>query len=239
MDASLLKPLDASAFSELIPLFPLPNAVMLPGTVLPLHVFEERYRVMTRDALQGSRLIAMALLQPGYEATYHTPRAAIHSTVCVGRILREERLPDGRYNFLLHGLGRARVMREDTQRPYRRGLLEPVHATPMLPEEEAAARRRIRAILSAPPFEETAREGRWLDLFQCPDFCFSDLIDVLVAALLPCPDEKQKFLAEPSTSRRAQFLCSTLSALSAEADVPCEAARPARTRSWPPTFSAN
>jgi len=53
-----------------IPVFPLPDLVFFPHATLPLHIFEPRYREMTEDALRGDRLIAMALLKPGWERAY-------------------------------------------------------------------------------------------------------------------------------------------------------------------------
>src|SRR5215217_8938156 len=91
-----------------VPLFPLPNVVLFPAAVLPLHIFEERYKAMTADALRGERRVAMALLRPGWEKSYYG-RAAIEPVVCVGRILSHEKLVDGKYNFLLQGTLRARV----------------------------------------------------------------------------------------------------------------------------------
>src|SRR5436189_3401156 len=83
-----------------VPLFPLPNVVLFPRAVLPLHIFEERYKVMTADALAGRRRVAMALLKPGWEKNYYG-RPAIDPVVCVGEILTHEQFPDGKYNFLL------------------------------------------------------------------------------------------------------------------------------------------
>src|SRR5437016_14443168 len=84
----------AAALFESVPLFPLPNVVLFPRAVLPLHIFEERYLVMTADALRRDRLIAMALLKPGWERDYYsTP--TIEPVVCVGQILMHEQLPDG------------------------------------------------------------------------------------------------------------------------------------------------
>src|SRR5438093_6138151 len=90
-----------------VPLFPLPNVVLFPQAVLPLHIFEERYKAMTADALSGDRVIAMALLRPGWEKSYYA-RPDIEPVVCAGRILSHEKLPDGKYNFLLQGVVRAR-----------------------------------------------------------------------------------------------------------------------------------
>ena len=64
-----LSPPDPRAL-EALPIFPLPNCVLLPGGLLPLHVFEPRYRELTRDCLAGDQLMAVARLRPGYESTY-------------------------------------------------------------------------------------------------------------------------------------------------------------------------
>src|SRR3954451_1252177 len=89
-----------------VPLFPLPNVVLFPRAVLPLHIFEERYRAMIADALNGQRQIAMALLKPGWERDYYS-RPEIEPIVCVGQILTHEQLGDGNYNLLLQGSVRA------------------------------------------------------------------------------------------------------------------------------------
>src|SRR5437763_16029642 len=87
-------PLDLSA----VPIFPLPNVVLFPHVILPLHIFEERYKQMTADALTGPRQIAMALLKPGWEKDYYQ-RPGIEPVVCVGTIVSHEMMPDGKYNF--------------------------------------------------------------------------------------------------------------------------------------------
>src|SRR5262249_20115118 len=92
-------------------LFPLPNLVFFPYSLQPLHIFEPRYRQMTADALNGDRLIAMALLKPGWEKFYDTG-AALHPIACLGRIVADQLLPDGRYNLLLRGLSRVRIVEE-------------------------------------------------------------------------------------------------------------------------------
>jgi hypothetical protein len=114
---------DLASFSGRAPIFPLPNLVLYPGVVLPLHIFEERYREMTRAALAGERLIAMATLRPGWEPDYHAS-PEIFPTVGLGRILQEQALDDGRFNLVVRGVGRAKVLEEDRSRPYRVGRLE-------------------------------------------------------------------------------------------------------------------
>src|SRR5437016_3246424 len=115
----------AAALFESVPLFPLPNVVLFPRAVLPLHIFEERYKQMTADALAGDGLVAMALLRLGWEKSYYG-RPAIEPVVCVGRILSHEKLADGKYNFLLQGQTRARIVREHGERSYRLAELSPL-----------------------------------------------------------------------------------------------------------------
>src|SRR6266446_3205239 len=98
-----------SKFAGTARLFPLPNMVLFPHVVQPLHIFEPRYRQLMADALAGDRLITMALLKPGWEEEYHK-QPPIHAGVCIGKIAQEERLSDGRYNLLVHGVARAHIL---------------------------------------------------------------------------------------------------------------------------------
>jgi Lon protease-like protein len=98
-----------------VPIFPLPNVVLFPSTLLPLHIFEPRYRAMVTDALEGERLIGMVMLRPGWEADYeHAP--AVYPIGCAGFITHAERLGDGRYNIMLRGLEKFRITGERTAR---------------------------------------------------------------------------------------------------------------------------
>src|SRR3954468_5096702 len=103
--------LDPIQFDREIALFPLPNCVLFPGVVQPLHIFEPRYREMLREALAGQSAIGMALLMPGWEQDYYGC-PAIHRRLCVGRVIAHEQLADGKYNLLLQGVMRADVVSE-------------------------------------------------------------------------------------------------------------------------------
>src|ERR1019366_9533561 len=92
-------------------LFPLPNLVFFPHVMQPLHIFEPRYREMTADALAGDRFIALVLPAPGWEDDYDGA-PALHSIGCLGRIVAEQKLEDGRYNILLRGFARIRILKE-------------------------------------------------------------------------------------------------------------------------------
>jgi uncharacterized protein len=113
-----LTPPDSKAL-EALPIFPLPNCVLLPGGLLPLHVFEPRYRELTRDSLGSHQLMAVARLRPGYETTYYG-RPPVYERCGVGRIICSEELPDGRFALLLRGVARIEIARElPPERAYR------------------------------------------------------------------------------------------------------------------------
>jgi Lon protease-like protein len=92
-----------------VPIFPLPNTVFFPRAKLPLHIFEPRYRQMVADALAGERLIVVVLLKPGWEDEYYE-NPPVHDTATLGTIEEHELLPDGRYNILLQGVERVRLV---------------------------------------------------------------------------------------------------------------------------------
>src|SRR4051812_468966 len=138
---------DLNPFSA-VPLFPLPSVVLLPRAVLPLHIFEERYKTMTAAALRGDRQLAMALLRPGWERDYyHKPE--IEPIVCIGTILTYEKLPDGKYNFLLQGHTRARVVQEISGKPYRMVTLQPILETEVMDIDLEDDRRRLAGMFDA------------------------------------------------------------------------------------------
>src|SRR5882724_1016968 len=98
-------------FKGMARLFPLPNLVCFPQVVQPLHIFEPRYRAMTADALDGDKRIALVLPKPGWEADYEG-RPAVHRVACLGKIVADQKLADGRYNLLLRGTTRIRIVEE-------------------------------------------------------------------------------------------------------------------------------
>lgn len=102
---------------DALPVFPLPNAVLLPGMVLPLNVFEPRYLELVDHVVDGGQHIGVPLLRPGYEANYDA-RPEVESTFGIGRVVSHQRLPDGRRFIRLEGLGRVRSI----------GELKPRHA---------------------------------------------------------------------------------------------------------------
>ena len=99
-----------------IPIFPLPNVVLFPGVFLPLHIFEPRYREMVKDAVDGAGRIAM--IQP--HRIDDDNQAPLYPVGCVGEVVGVEELDDGRYNIVLLGSNRFRLVKEaDVDAPYR------------------------------------------------------------------------------------------------------------------------
>ena len=113
-----------------IPLFPLPNVVLFPNVFLPLHIFEPRYRAMVSDALKSERIIGMVLLQPGWDADY-LGRPRIYQIGCAGLMTHVDPLEGGRYNIILRGLEKFRILGEvePADRPYRRARIEGIEET--------------------------------------------------------------------------------------------------------------
>jgi Lon protease-like protein len=113
---------ELEAACEAMPLFPLPGAVFLPHTLLPLHVFEDRYRRLVTDTLSAEGYLAIPRLQPGWESNYEGS-PPLFKVAGFGKIIRHQVLPDGRYNLVILGLGRMLVDGElPTDTPYRIGF---------------------------------------------------------------------------------------------------------------------
>ena len=129
----------------MIPIFPLPNVVLFPNIFLPLHIFEPRYREMVRDALTGDRTIGMVLLRdPVDTAPDRAP--AVYPVGCAGVISHCEPLDDCRYNIVLRGLHKFRILEEDRSRSYRRARIE-ILAEPEAPDGLREARQRVERFL--------------------------------------------------------------------------------------------
>jgi Lon protease-like protein len=188
-------------------LFPLPNLVLFPHVMQPLHVFEPRYREMLEDALAGDGLIATALLAPGWQPDYDG-RPPLRPMACLGRITSHHRLQDGTYNVLLLGLCRVRLLDELTPaKSFREAKVE-ICADCYPPEQAAelpALRRRLRqAFLKIIPMLPEAQEQ--LDQLLGSSLPLGILTDVIGYMLDIDIAAKQALLAECNVHRRAELL---------------------------------
>jgi uncharacterized protein len=189
-----------------IPLFPLPNVVLFPNVFLPLHVFEDRYRDMVADALAEDRIIGMVLLRPGWEQDYEG-RPAIYPVGCAGLITHAERLGDGRYNIVLQGLEKFRILDEDDSRPYRLARVDGIEDVPANGDdrdEMRLARRRLEALLVPQP------KGRGTDTRVPASMGDEDLVNALAQYLELEPVEKQALLERDGLLARCRSLIELL-----------------------------
>jgi uncharacterized protein len=190
---------------SIIPIFPLPNAVLFPGVSMPLHIFEPRYRAMVRDALVGERLIGMTLLKPGFEAEYER-RPPIYPIGCAGLITHAEPLSDGRFNIVLQGLERFRVTGEDHSRPYRLAYIDRLDAA--IPSANAVDVRSLRQRLESLILPMVERAGGEMSI--PPSMGDADLIHALAQYLDLEPIEKQALLECDGLVARATALADLL-----------------------------
>ncbi|RUL84891.1 LON peptidase substrate-binding domain-containing protein [Tautonia sociabilis] len=185
-------------------LFPLPDVVLFPHCVLPLHIFEPRYRQMTEDALASDRLIAMVQIRDGADGNA-TADPPIDSVACLGRIFDHHRLEDGRYNLLLVGLKRVRLICElETDRLYRKARVEPLEDVyPDEPIEEL--RDELISLFRQTCHREGRVEPEIARLLEAP-VPTGVLTDLLGHYLELSPALKRNFLAEYRVERRARSL---------------------------------
>jgi Lon protease-like protein len=223
---------DLRHFRNVCRLFPLPGVVLFPHAVLPLHIFEPRYRQMTEDALAGDKLVTIVQLRPD-DPSGDPQRPAIEAIGCLGRIVQHERLPDGRFNFLLVGRKRVRLIRElPSTRPYRQAeaqILEDRYPQAPLEPLRQELITRFRA--------QTRREGNLdPDMAQLleTNLALGILTDLVAHALGLPPAIKQALLDDCCVDRRAQCLIAILVQLAGRPDEPPDAGRP-----FPPAFSLN
>ncbi len=187
-----------------IPIFPLPNVVLFPNVFLPLHIFEPRYRAMVADALDGDRMIGMVLLRPGWESDYEG-RPPVFPIGCAGLITHHEQLPDGRYNIILRGLQKFRILGEESGNSYRAARIDTIDE-PLGGEQDEvrAARRRLEALLVPQP------SGRGHDPKVPPSMGDEDLINALAQYMELEPLEKQALLERDGLLARCRSLIELL-----------------------------
>jgi Lon protease-like protein len=211
--------------SDLLPIFPLPNVVLFPNVFLPLHIFEPRYRDMVADAVATDRLIGMVLLRTSWErdsargprereraseserrwrpaSREDVGRPPVYPIGCSGVMTHVDRLPDGRYNIVLRGLERFRIVEEDQTKSYRRAVIEPLLERPLGPDDRAVV-RHVRSKLEA-LLESTA------DPRTAAAMGDEDLVNALAQYLDFEPLEKLALLEYDSLRTRAEALVELL-----------------------------
>lgn len=189
-----------------VPLFPLPDTVFFPHTILPLHVFEPRYKAMVSDALDGDNLIGVVQLRPGWHEDYFDA-PQLYKILSVGTITEVDRWDDGRYDIVLTGVYRTRIMAEIEGLPYRRAEVE-VLPDIMQPGREREVTDVHELLINI--FEKLSA-ALPSDLAILPGTDVSSLspgalTDVMASLLVNDPYERQSLLAETDVARRQQLL---------------------------------
>ena len=195
----------------IVPIFPLPDVTFFPHTLMPLHVFEARYRAMVIDALERDRRLVVVKLRPGYEASY-AGKPAVHAVAGLGEMVSCERLATGRYNILLRGECRVRLEQElpsDTlYRVVRARRLDDVESS----GDASAALARIRAACKA-LLEALQRPADLLDTALADGQAAAVIADRVAAAVLPDADLRQSLLETLDTASRVTRVADAVESL--------------------------
>jgi hypothetical protein len=181
---------------DALPLFPLPDVLLYPEAVLPLHLFEPRYRQMLADMVRaGEDRLVIAALRPGYEPNYFAA-PPVYDVGGVGRLMKCHRLADGRWNVVLQGERRVKILAEiDSGRLYRRVRVMEL-TEPRVPNDEPAQlRERLCSALRA-------LVGQDICIPECAHAGY--LADVLLLQLPLAFTERQALFAVVDPAERAR-----------------------------------
>ena len=196
----------------ILPIFPLPDVTFFPNTLLPLHVFEPRYRAMVMDVLARDRRLAVVKLQPGFDNESYLGKPPVHAVAGAGEIVSWERLATGRYNILVKGEWRIRI---ESERPsdtlYRIVAAQKLEDIAPTTDVSAAVERvrtacgRLLAALERPP--------DLLDTALAPGQAPGVIADRIAAAVVPDPGLRQELLEMLDVARRLERLGEALDQL--------------------------
>jgi hypothetical protein len=194
-----------------VPIFPLPDVTLFPRTLLPLHIFEARYRAMVADALARDRRICMVRLRPGYEAAY-AGKPDVHAVGGLGEIVSCERLANGRYDMVLRGEARVRIVQErPSDTLYRLVVVERIEdvapaadVTPLV-ERIRGACRTLLGVLGRPT--------DFLDAAFVASQSPGTIADRIASGVLPGADVRQELLETAEVDLRLGRLALALDAL--------------------------
>jgi Lon protease-like protein len=189
-----------------LPVFPLPQVVLFPHAMLPLHVFEPRYRAMLKDCLETHKLMAVALVLDANDRDEHgNPRMA--QIAGVGLIVEHQQLPDGRSNILLHGQGRVRLEELPFVPPYRRA-----HATLRTDERTVvSAEERTALLATATAFASDIHQRDRSFSFRLPqNVDASTLADLCAHHMVIDAAVRQRVLEELDPRERVRIVTTDL-----------------------------
>ena len=228
--------LDEERFNGTVRLFPLPDLVMFPHVMQPLHIYEPRYRDLLNAALDSDGLIAMSVLAPGWESDYEG-RPPILPHACLGKIVTHQRQDDGHYNVLLLGLRRIRIDSElSAERSYREAkvtLLDDYCYTEKDDTRDALQTELTEKFQAALPSDQPTNPGvQELLSTEIPLGVLTDLVSFAVPLDLKT---KCKILGESDIDERAELLLREMQ----QSEKGPSSDRPSTGGGYLPPFSAN
>jgi Lon protease-like protein len=200
-------------------MFPLPQVVLFPHASLELHIFEERYRAMTRDVLAGSRFLAIGHIANGHREIDEKP--AVRRVAGVGEIVMAHELADGRFNLVLRGRERIRIDEElALERPYREVVATILPDLPVLDSAELRdADQSLRALIGQLA-DAIPEGGDVLRQIVAAQETPSGLADVLSAALIEDADLRQGLLETREITRRVERVLSEVVSMTSRISSP-------------------
>jgi Lon protease-like protein len=196
-------------FAEPFPLFPLSATMLMPHGIVPLRIFEPRYKQMVADALDGPKQFAMATFRGEQWIHEYHGRPAIRPVVCLGQIMQHMQFEDGTYAIVVQGLCRATVIEEldaDEELLYRRAILKPLDVDH--PDEGMleSFRHRITEALETDRLADLRGAPGILEHLRNNDIPTSVLIEVLGFQFLADPELRYKLLASDDVTERADIV---------------------------------
>lgn len=213
----------------------------MPHAILPLHIFEARYRQMVNCCLDKAGQIAVASFAETCPATCEArddDRPDLRQIVCVGQIVQHEGLPDGRHNILLHGVCRAKIVHlsEPTdERLYWLADLAPIESSVESPPELPGVREYLRSMLCSPRLRRMRSVETVIEWFDRDDIPTHALLELIGFTLVQDNDLKYRLLEEADPTRRAEIIRTELSDL----DLLVKQAERQSYAKWPKGMSWN
>ena len=189
----------------IVPLFPLPNVVLFPKTPVPLYIFEDRYRTMIRETLAGTGELVIALLRSGSEQSYSSI-SAVHDIACLGKIETHEELEDGKYNIVVVGLHRVRILREVQHSPYRLVEVERIEEKPYTEHSDEVLDRQNHLGGLFARFTELATGVKQHASELMPQMDFESLVNMVAMTLNLDIEQKQALLELNEAVHRCDIL---------------------------------
>jgi ATP-dependent Lon protease len=202
-------------------MFPLPGFVMFPHVAHPFHLFEPRYVALAEEAITDDRLIAMAVLKPGWETSYNDA-PPVYPMLCVGHISAHSRSPQGTFNILLKGIMRASILEELPRKSLFRRVV--ARRVPMIDVQDDVMLPRLLTLFH----DRLTAQGAAADVMSMlanQSLDLDTLSDIMTFSMVDSLDDRRSLLEQHDPVRRAERLFQLLA----------EPAGP----DFPPPFSAN